>query len=120
VSVGWRLTHPSTPFPSQLRTRPGAPIRIAAGGQQPSWTLRVEMPEVWDTVRVEAPPSAHVSEIKRRALEALYPGDPVPGEFVMKHDGWLIRDEERSVAETGAGDGSIFLLTFARRRPIRD
>jgi len=30
-----------------------------------------------------------------------------------------VLDERRSVAEVGARDGSIFLLTHRRRRPVR-
>ena len=39
--------------------------------------------------------------------------------FIMKLNGAAVRDEDTSVADAGARDGSIFLLTFRRRRPVR-
>ena len=53
------------------------------------------------------------------ALAALYPtGDPASG-FVLKHQGWEVLDEGVTLAAAGAVDGSIFLLTHRRRRPVR-
>ncbi len=78
------------------------------------------MPEVWDAVRIETSPSEPVLGIKVRALEALYPDSDFHDAFVMKLDGWEIRDERESVVGVGAKDGSTFLLTFRRRRPVRD
>jgi hypothetical protein len=107
----------SEPFVSQLRARSRALQLVAAGA--PSITVRVEMPEVWDTVKAEVSPSTPVSELKRRALEALYPVDELAGEFVLKLRGWDVLNEDVSVADAGARDGSIFLLTHRRRRAVR-
>jgi hypothetical protein len=93
-------------------------IRLAADGQ-PHLTLRVEMPEVWDVVRVETPPATPVRAVKRRALEVLYPDYGDADAFIMKLNGAAVRDEDTSVADAGARDGSTFLLTFRRRRPVR-
>lgn len=106
------------PFVAQLRTR-GAVIELASPGG-PAITVRVEMPEVWDTVRVHASPDERVLTLKRRALEALHPGAELHDEdYVLKLQGWEVLDESASLAATGAVDGSIFLVTNRRRRPVR-
>jgi hypothetical protein len=102
---------------TSLRARPGA-LRLWQD-RQPYITIRVEMPEVWDTVRIEAPPTAAVLTAKTQALTALYPGGADPGEFVMKLNGFEVRNEGVSLADAGAIDGSTFLLTFRRRRPVK-
>lgn len=107
----------SAPFVAQLRSRPGI-LRLGNDGER-RITVRVEMPEVWDTVRVEAPPSEPVAALKARALEVLYPQVDPPREFVLKLNGFEVLDENASIADAGAKDGSIFLLTYRRRRPVR-
>jgi hypothetical protein len=105
------------PFVAALRSQPTV-IRLVGPGQ-PYVTLRVEVPEVWDVVRVEAPLTTSVRTIKVRALETLYPDYGDADAFVMKLNGAEVRNEDASVADAGARDGSIFLLTFRRRRPVR-
>jgi hypothetical protein len=107
----------SEPFVSQLRAR-GKALQIAADGA-PSITVRVEMPEVWDTVKAEVTSSTSVRVLKQRALEALYPVDEPIEEFVLKLRGWEVLNEDASIADVGARDGSIFLLTYRRRRAVR-
>jgi hypothetical protein len=104
------------PFVSELRTRDGA-LRIGSG--VPTMTLRVEAPEVWDAVIIEATPSAPVSELKRAAVTALLGAKANPGDLVLKLRGFEVLNEDISLAEAGAIDGSIFLVTYRRRRPIR-
>jgi hypothetical protein len=104
------------PFVSELRTRDGA-LRIGSG--TPTMTLRVEAPEVWDAVIVETTPSAPVSEMKRAALTALLGAKANPDEFVLKLRGFEVLNEDVSLAEAGAIEGSIFLVTYRRRRPVR-
>ncbi|MFL5561308.1 MAG: hypothetical protein ACJ79K_07540 [Gemmatimonadaceae bacterium] len=104
------------PFVSELRTRDGA-IRIGSGS--PTMTLRVESAEVWDAVIVEAAPSARVAELKRAALTALLGAKSDPDEFVLKLRGFEVLNEDVSVADAGAVDGSIFLVAYRRRRPVR-
>jgi len=108
---------PTTPFVATLRTRPDV-LRVGAAGE-PTITVRVQMPEVWDTIRVETPPSEPVLAVKVRALEALYPEADFHDEFVMKLNGFEVLDENASVADSGAVDGSIYLVTHRRRRPVR-
>jgi hypothetical protein len=106
------------PFVAQLRTR-GDIIELASPGG-PAITLRVEMPEVWDAVRVHASPDERVVTVKRRALERLHPGSELHDDaYVLKLNGWEVLDESASLAAAGAVDGSIFLVTNRRRRPVR-
>ena len=107
----------TAPFVTNLRSRRGT-LRLAPEGQK-GITLRVEMPDVWDVVRVEVLPGDQVLEVKKHALEALYPEYNVIDDFIVKFRGWEILDETQSLANAGAVDGSIFLVTFRRRRPVR-
>jgi hypothetical protein len=105
----------TTPFVTSLRARPGTLVL----GQAPRLTLRVEMPEVWDAVRIQAPTTEPISAIKETALQALYPNGASYADFVIKLNGYEVLDESVPLAQTGAIDGSTFLLTFRRRRPVR-
>ena len=107
----------TTPFVAQLRSRPGV-VSLGADGSK-RISLRVQMPEVWDTVRIETPATESVANVKAEALAALYPQGEAPHEFVVKLNGYEIVDEAVSVTDAGASDGSTFLLTYRRRRPVR-
>lgn len=107
----------SAPFVTQLRTR-GDVIRVAPAGAA-TITVRVEMPEVWDVVRIAAAPDDAVMTVKMRALDALYPSGELQAEFVMKLRGFEVLDETATLESVGAVDGSIFLLTHRRRRAVR-
>ena len=106
----------ATPFVAQLRARPEA-IRLGTAGE-PVITVRVQVPEVWDTVRVDAPHDISVLTVKERALEALMPGAN-QAEFVTKLRGFEVLDETASLAAAGVANGSTLLVTFRRRRPVR-
>lgn len=105
------------PFVTQLRT-PAEAITLAADGAA-SITIRVQMLEAWDAVKVVAAPSTAVATVKARALAVLAPDVPLPGDVVTKLGGFEIRDEARSLAESGVKDGSTLLLHFRRRQPIK-
>ena len=106
------------PFVAQLRTR-GNTIELASPSG-PAITVRVEMPEVWDVVRIHASPDERAITVKRSALEALMPGAELHDEeYALKLNGWEVLDESASLAATGAVDGSIFLVTGRRRRAVR-
>jgi hypothetical protein len=105
------------PFVATLRSQP-TPIELGERGQ-PRMTIRVQVPEVWDVVRVEAPASTPVRVVKQRALDVLYPDFGDSDAFVLKLNGAVVRNEEATLSEAGAKEGSIFLLTFRRRRPVR-
>lgn len=81
-------------------------------------TIRVELPERWDVALLSAAPTARVLDVKRAALRELLPADDV-SEYVIKLRGFEVLDENVSIADAGARDGSIFLLTHRRRRPVR-
>ena len=107
----------SEPFVSQLRART-ATIRLTPTGA-PSVTIRVEMPEVWDAVRIVVSAREPVLTIKVRALEALFPDAELHSDFVLKFRGWEILDEAAPLADLGIDNGAILLLTSRRRRPVR-
>jgi hypothetical protein len=106
----------SAPFVTTLRAR-GSTIRLTSEGGQ-EITIRVEMPEVWDVVRIVAAPAQPVIDVKTAALTALFP-DAAPEEMVVKLRGWEILDEMASLADSGVDDGSILVMMFRRRRPVR-
>jgi hypothetical protein len=106
------------PFVSQLRTGPEV-LRLG-DGTEPSIAIRVEIPEVWDAVRVETPLTEPVLAVKLRALDVLYPDADFHDQFVTKFRGFEVRDENVSIGSIGAVNGSTLLLTFRRRRPVRD
>jgi hypothetical protein len=109
--------HSTAPFVASLRTPPRT-IDLSRKGE-PAITVRVEIAELWDAVRLLASPSEPVVTIKRAALDALAAADERPEEFVMKLKGWEVLDEGASLSDAGAIDGSIFLLAHRRRRPVR-
>ena len=106
----------TTPFVSTLRARRET-LRVGAPGDG-ALSLRVEMPELWDVVRVVAAPDATIEEVKTASLRALNPRAD-PNAYVIKLRGFEVLDERASVEDAGAIDGSIFLLTHRRRRPVR-
>ena len=107
----------SAPFVTGLRART-ATIRLAPDGVD-AITIRVEMPEIWDVVRIAVSANEPVLAVKVRALEALFPEAQLHEDFVVKLRGWEILDEAASLADAGVIDGSILLLTHRRRRPVR-
>jgi hypothetical protein len=111
------MTMTAAPFVSSVRVRP-RPIVLARPGSE-LMSVRVEMPDVWDAVRVEASTSTTVAELKRAALEELYPKAMADGNIVLKLRGFEVLDEQASLLDAGARDGSCFFMTFRRRRPVR-
>lgn len=106
----------SVPFVTGLRSRRDA-IHVGRKDGR-SFTLRVEVPELWDVVRVVAAPDATVDEVKTASLRALN-ARANPNAYVIKLRGFEVLDERMSLETAGAIDGSIFLLTHRRRRPVR-
>lgn len=107
----------SAEFVAQLRARKQT-IELAPGGPD-AISIRVEMPEVWDTVRFVTRADESVLVVKQRALEALFPEAEFHEDFVLKLRGWEIIDEAAPLGSVGVVDGSILLLTHRRRRPVR-
>jgi len=106
------------PFSAQLRARPGI-LTLGAASAAERWTVRVQLSEAWDAVRVSVPPSESVRALKLAALEALQPDARYHEDYVVKLRGVAIGDESASLADVGAADGSIFLVMYRRRRPVR-
>ena len=104
----------NAPFVASLRTRTD-PIRVGSGGM----SIRVQMPDVWDAVKIDAGAETTVEEVKRAALAELWPEAEYDADFIMKLRGFEMLDEQQPLREAGATNGSIFLLTHRRRRPVR-
>ena len=107
----------SEPFVAQLRVRADE-IRLGTP-EEPVITLRVQVAEAWDTIRIDAPPDTSVSKVKERALAVVAPDAHHPEDYVVKLNGWEVLDEQQSVTQVGAKNGSTFLLHVRRRRPVR-
>ncbi len=108
----------SAPFVTTLRSRPGV-ITIGDTSGADVLHIRVEVPEAWDVVRIDAPASETVRAVKVNALNALCPDSLFHDDFSVKLRGWEILNESHSLAEAGVLDGSILLVTHRRRRAVR-
>lgn len=107
----------TAPFVTQLRARDTS-LDLSTSSAD-AITVRVQMPETWDTLAVRVAPGTPVMTLKTSVLDALYPTGEVQDAFVLKLRGWEVLDEAATVADVGARDGSIFLLTHRRRRAVR-
>jgi len=107
----------TAPFVTSLRTN-GEVIRLCSG-DEPVIHIRVQVAELWDSVRVDASPSEPVISVKRAALDALYPEGIDPEEYVVRLHGFEILGESVSLVAAGVRDGSILLLVKRRRQPVR-
>jgi hypothetical protein len=101
---------------SFFRARPET-LRLGNGPSRIA--VRVEVPEVWDVIRIEATPETPVAALKQLALEVLLNAGEHPEDYVVKFRGFEVLDERDSLESVGARDGSIFLVTGRRRRPVR-
>lgn len=104
------------PFVSSLRTR-GNPAKLGSPAANPL-KVRAQVLEAWDAIRIDADPAASVRSLKRLALRELYPENVPEEEFVVKLNGFEILDEDAPLSATDARDGSTFLITDRRRRPV--
>ena len=107
----------AVPFVTTVRTN-GEVVRLGTG-DEPVLHIRVQVADLWDSIRVDASPSEPVISVKRAALDALYPNHAYPDEWVVRLHGFEILDEQRSLADAGVKEGSILLLVSRRRRPVR-
>ena len=106
-----------TNFVNGLRSRPGT-IDLAVAGTH-AITIRVEIPEVWDVVRIRVSPGAAVREVKQAAIAALQPDAQHVEDYIVKLRGWEILDEDATLTDAGLVDGSILLIHYRRKRPVR-
>jgi len=100
-----------------LRARPG--VLTAGPSGADAITVRVQMPELWDTIAVRCAVETSVMELKAVALAAFGQLLHPPVEFVVKLRGHEVHREGESVHAVGAREGSTFLLTHRHRRPVR-
>jgi hypothetical protein len=107
----------SAPFVTGLRTN-GTVIELASGDET-VLHIRVQVMDLWDSVRVDAPPTETIAAVKRAALAALYPHGADADALVVRLNGYEILDEAQSLSQVGVRDGSILLLVARRRRPVR-
>jgi hypothetical protein len=105
-----------TPFVNSLRAA-GAPFILGSASNQ-MLHLRAQVLEAWDAIRIDANPSASVRSLKQLALRELYPDARHEEEYVVKLHGFEILDEDAPISSTPARNGSTFLITDRRRRPV--
>jgi hypothetical protein len=107
----------SAEFATQLRARAGL-VELAAPGAIPLWTIRVQVAEAWDAIRVQVSPSTRVDEAKRAALDILMSDSNDPDAYEVKHRGVLV-DERATLQDAGVKDGATLLVIGRRKRPVR-
>jgi hypothetical protein len=100
-----------------LRARPDT-IRLAADGQ-PGLTIRAQLAEAWDTVRVEAGERDSVAAVKARVLDVLAPASGLPDDYLVKLSGVEILDEGVTLSAAGVVNGSTLFIAYRRRRAVR-
>jgi hypothetical protein len=103
-------------FVNSLRTR-GSAFKLGAPAG-PAMQLRAQVLEAWDAIRIDADPSASVKSLKQLALRELYPDLKHEREYVVKLNGFEVLDEDAPISSTAAKNGSTFLITDRRRRPV--
>ena len=113
------VAKPSSPAPFVATLRTGKRAIDLSRSGEPAITVRVELADLWDAVRIAVSANEPVVSVKRAALEAMGAGDEAAEDFVIKLRGWEVLDEGASLADAGAVNGSIFLLAHRRRRPVR-
>jgi hypothetical protein len=109
------MTTPA-PFVNSLRTR-GKPFTLGAPSDKPL-RLKAQVLEAWDAIPIDANPSATVRSLKELALRELYPDVQHDDEYVVKLNGFEMLDEDAPLSSTAARNGSTFLITDRRRRPV--
>ena len=103
-------------FVNGLRTQ-GHAFKLGAPSGPPL-QLRAQVLEAWDAICIDADPSASVKSLKQLALRELYPDTKHESEYVVKLHGFEVLDEDAPISSTAAKNGSTFLITDRRRRPV--
>jgi hypothetical protein len=103
------------PFVAGLRTH-GAPFTLGPASDR-ALHLRAQVLEAWDAIRIDADPEASVTSFKELAMRELAPEARVD-DYVVKLHGFEVLDEDAPISSTAAKNGSIFLITDRRRRPV--
>ncbi len=107
----------TAPFVTELRAPDD--IIVLAGGDGPVLHLRVQVAELWDAIRIDAPSSSPFEAVKKAALAAFYPDGADALDFVGKVRGFEILHEGENLEKCGIRDGSTILLASRRRRPVK-
>jgi hypothetical protein len=107
----------AAPFVTTLRNN--GEVLVLAAGDETVLHIRVQVSELWDSVRVDAAGSEPIISVKRAALGALYPDGSDPDNYVVRLHGFEILDESAGLAAAGVRNGSILLLVNRRRQPVR-
>ncbi len=81
--------------------------------------VRVQLLERWDRMAFDVKPETSVATLKRDALSAFGLATAAPSDYVVKLRGWEVLGEQGSLAESGARDGSTYLIEYRRRRAVR-
>ena len=96
---GPRCGSGTRPFRGVAPSRSPASFVWAPDGE-PRIGIRVEIPEVWDAVRVDTPPAVSVLTRQDRARwRRCIPTTTTPAEFVVKRNGIAVQDESVSLAD---------------------
>lgn len=103
---------------STLRARQGV-LALGSSSSADAITIRVTMPELWDTLAVRCDADTPVLAVKRAALQEFGQDHQPAEDYVLKLRGFEVLDESAPVSVAGARDGSTFLLAYRRRRPVR-
>ncbi len=81
--------------------------------------VRVWVPEVWDSVMLQAEPSWQVSRLKQEALRQTTERTLDPRDYIVKFRGAPVLDEELTLAELGVPGGAPLVVLSDRRHPVR-
>ena len=109
------MTDAEKSFVSGLRT--ASVIRVGEGEGAPM-TIRAQVLELWDAVRVETWPTVSVADVKRAALAALDSGAD-PELYAVKVAGFAVVNDNGSLRDAGVENGSILSIGHRWRRPVR-
>lgn len=102
-------------FVNTLRARPTA---IVLGGAD-AMTVRVQLYDAWDAVKIEAGAATTLGAVKGAALAVLGHPSDLAADFVMKLRGHDLLSDQMTLADAGARDGSTIILVRRHRRPVR-
>ena len=107
----------TTPFVASIRARPET-LELAHKGAE-AITLRVQLADAWDMLRIVAATSDTIATIKESALEELDPSAESPAAYVITYGGAEILDESESIGALHIPSGATLLIAHQRRRPVR-
>lgn len=83
-----------------------------------SAVVRVMVHDAWDEVVLPWHPGTVLADIKASALE-LTRVTAAPDDFILKFNGAELRDESRTLADSGVPQNGALIVLRRRRRPLR-